>query len=426
VTEQELGFAIEDAEPERLEAFLDKYKTDVQASGALVPELKSNELRPYLPSSGFGAWENGGVQLGPDMINERVPVFETANEIKHRLLYCHSIALDDQFPLLASRTAADTRSGQKTANEGALQDYVGLLLHLAPLLREGIVCLIPPSVYDAEPLKWQEHGWSIHRSLYDNKAISGKLKKCDIEPLLSVAPAPVQKDWREMLAYGGGTEDFLRDTLFVSACLRTGSSLASFERLSGKVSVHLPFEYDMELFQATAQHLSSEHTGKARTDASHVLNRLVDLRLPGLDQLGMEEIVAVRSSSDAFENMRSQLASALVQADNLPPSVKQDDSARLRMVREILQPAKAQLEKELRNGRTLKQNSKGASVRFMVGGLTTMVMEGLSGVPLTIPLMTMLLGKELVKTTAATAASMVASAPGEVKRAAHAHYVALF
>jgi len=96
---------------------------------------------------------------------------------KHRLLYCHSIALDDPFGHLVSLTNAQMKTGQGDGGKRALLRFINLLLHLAPLLRTHTVCLLPSRMYAVDHVDRLLRREEIAKALQGSGCPSPKLDR---------------------------------------------------------------------------------------------------------------------------------------------------------------------------------------------------------------------------------------------------------
>src|SRR5207249_1368981 len=86
------------------------YRIFAKREEAAPPKLSPSTVRPYLPYVDKPDWAIGGLQLDYNTLQDDDAEWKIADAIKHRLLYCHSIALDDPLGHLLFLTAAQTRS----------------------------------------------------------------------------------------------------------------------------------------------------------------------------------------------------------------------------------------------------------------------------------------------------------------------------
>jgi hypothetical protein len=125
--QEDLYPAIEAADVTRFEAWRDAYQEFASTSRLKSRNLESGEIRPYFHTrSRWLPWSRGGFDFKGE-------TFALADEIKHRLLYSHSLALDDELGLRLDGCIAKLNLGEDGLEARAsLLGYANLLLHLAP------------------------------------------------------------------------------------------------------------------------------------------------------------------------------------------------------------------------------------------------------------------------------------------------------
>ena len=143
--EPELYTAVSNAGESELERFLEEYRA--------FATLSPSSIRPYIPYSFQPGWTVGGLQLDSDTLKDDGAEWKIADAVKHRLLYCHSIALDDPLGDLLALTTAQMRSNQGDSAKRALLRFVNLSLHFGALIRSHILCLLPNRSYSADSQK---------------------------------------------------------------------------------------------------------------------------------------------------------------------------------------------------------------------------------------------------------------------------------
>jgi len=181
--DEDLYRAIENATPPRIETVLEGYRKWAEDSFLSFPALKEGELRPYfVTSSGLASWAQSGL---PDLeaFDDQNEIWTAVDSIKHRLLYCHSLALDDPMgSLLYTHSVRNAESSR-----ARLLNFVNFLLHMAPLIRSGIICLKPPDIYlpdEAWGTRWSKVSQRVEEQLKDDPVT----KTMDIGELAEAAP----------------------------------------------------------------------------------------------------------------------------------------------------------------------------------------------------------------------------------------------
>src|SRR5580704_5208813 len=95
---EDLYAAFGDASPDRLEEFLVLYREFASDGRLKAPPLEEGELRPYLSTTSreyFAPWELGAFDLSNKAFGDANSLWRAVDQIKHRLLYCHSVAVED-------------------------------------------------------------------------------------------------------------------------------------------------------------------------------------------------------------------------------------------------------------------------------------------------------------------------------------------
>lgn len=124
--DQELYAAVRDASPATLSDFREAYHDFASRTRLKALALQPGMLRPYLRTegrAGFQPWLWGGFDLR-QILGEPNGVWRAVDQIKHRLLYCHSVAVDDPLdvPLMLAASeggAPPQRLNLKAAAENA-------------------------------------------------------------------------------------------------------------------------------------------------------------------------------------------------------------------------------------------------------------------------------------------------------------------
>jgi hypothetical protein len=101
-SEEDLYVAVRSATAAQLEKFLDDYAEFAATRTTHTPPLKSGELRPYFPAGDMPAWLQGRFTVDNHALTEEGGDWKAVDAIKHRLLYCHSVAFDDPMPSVVS------------------------------------------------------------------------------------------------------------------------------------------------------------------------------------------------------------------------------------------------------------------------------------------------------------------------------------
>jgi hypothetical protein len=329
--------------------------------------------------------------------------FALADEIKHRLLYSHSLALDDELGLRLYAYIAKLRLSEDGLEARAsLLSYANLLLHLAPLLRTDVLCMV-------SPMEYVEDAPSLRDDIKDKLIDLARDKEFDLSELVAAAPAETRSEWQRVLDSGSDSaRRFLALSNLIVACDRIASGAEACAHLPGKLTLYLPFRYDVNIMKLCLGTRTEQLLPSLRDAENVVMKRLTEMTLPGLESLDPVDLVAVRLSSEEFEEWRRSLRSALQSASATPPDLLDRDDEIRRTFRDALVDARRRLEESLKRSRFGTSLRSGA-VAFLCGSVA-------------IGIATLLSPAAPVAATAASLAGLTASAAlnaiakaGEVK-----------
>jgi hypothetical protein len=343
----ELVGRIIDAPEDHLDAFLDVLSRSEQTLAEL-PELARGHLRPVLTPT------------VDDMVKYvQSPFIQTnvAGLAPGVLLYAHEVVLDDISDLLGS---PDRETRERAAR---------WLLQVKPLFDEQ--ALIFRAVSSGKR----------HPSFAPDPRVFGLASRTEEEVVWEVSPDHFEKLVRRLVSYGVDKPDarsFVASTLLQDAWVHVGH-----ERIWGRRS--------HRLFRSRAEYeLLKKYIGKTALDPRDVnLLTLASLTVPSFAD-HIPTIVSIRGQSDAFNEWRMHLASAL---DRLP-AIEPNDTSSIRTARQRLQeellPFTEKLKEETRRSAALSAIGTGVKdfgvaltsglAGFAVGGnLTTVAASAVAG-----------------------------------------------
>jgi len=423
--EQDLYQVVKHASTERIGSTLDKYRTWASSGVVRAPLLAQGELRPYfVTSSGLVPWARGGIDIKGGL-QDQTAMWAAVDSIKHRLLYCHSVAIDDAFGELLDRTSRDETGDARDR----LLNYINFLIHMAPLLRGNILCPVTSDLYlDRSGDKSGSHWTTVKDRLSSELRTDVVWSRSSLAEFLREAPEDVRHTL-ELKLRDPDAATVLRQGLFQNSCERVGRALAACANAPDRLTAYLPFRYDINVLSAFQGAVSD----RDRSELSQLqfpdydnwlLEQLIDIELPCLDELQPIELVQIRMASSEFDEWRGTLRSALRNAENAVPP---DTWGRNRVVRAVLNEqlleGKKRLDESLPRGKF--RNALKPTTVTMLGGVLA---AGLS--MFVDPTMTI---HVFMGALAAAAASPVFSAAieagsgkhGQARRAAQAHYLAV-
>jgi hypothetical protein len=407
-TDEELYKAVRSATAADLEKFLDAYAAFAATGTTHAPLLKEGELRPYFPSGDMPDWLQGRFSIDNHALTEDGADWRAVDAVKHRLLYCHSVAFDDPMPGVVSLAAAQLRIPQPWHN--GLLNYINFLLHFRSLIRSHVVCPVAHESY------LPAHNRPDYIALGEEiEARADKSKLPDIDEILEAAPAELQAMWRQDLAHPDGG-DLVKGASLVKSCERISGALAGVKNAPGRLSLYFPFRYDVRLLERCGELDSLREFGDRDNRA---LNELIDLDMPNLESLDPKEISSIRAGEE-FEQWRMSLKDALAGAGNLPADLLHRRAEIRKAVGEKLGVGKRQLESAVSKSPVLAGLSKG-SVTLIAGIASAAVVHYLSNNNLRAALW----GVAAATAVQAVAAVKAAPAVTDAQKATLAHYVAV-
>lgn len=411
-SDEDLYGAVEAASGQRLEDWLVAYRRFAASTRMRAAPLGNDEIRPYFQTESFRYpnWLMSGVDAGAD-------TWTVADQIKHRLLYSHSLAIDDELGMriavcLGKMVVSDPNAKDK------LLAYINLLTHFAPLIRSQVLCLVSPAIYLEDTNGYERDQLASELT----KAIGGAYS-ADLAEIVAAAPQELQTQWARSLADGGNGAASLHKAHASIACQRIAKSCLASSDVPGRLTLYFPFTYDVRLLKTA---LAAGHDLHASTripdDQNRLLHELARLQLPGLSELDPQELVAIRSHSDEFERWRSTLRKALGAARQQPDDLWNHAEATRRAIVEVLSEGKRELEQSLRHSKTLAGLNK-ASTSFIVGAAVAPMLSpgaALGSLLVAVLLRAIAAGVERAIETKATPDGQVSA-----QRAARAHYIAM-
>jgi hypothetical protein len=407
----ELYDAIRDASAPALDDFLTSYRVFAANPDHRPPRLSSEELRPYLPHAQSPTWTGGGLELDYDTLKHDDAEWRLADAVKHRLLYCHSIALDDPLEHLLTLATGEMRTCQGSEGRQALLRYVSFLLHMAPVVREGVVCLVGGAFSGAD---WMaRHGRRVEFA-----AALSQGGGYDAREFMEAAPPEVRALWKRKQSTPGyinlGTEAALS-----VATERIAIGLDSVLEAPDRLSLYLPFRADVQLLVRDTQLSKALKAAQFSDRDSWLLEQLIDIEMPGISALEPSELVRVRSGSE-FAEWRTTLTNALQTANALPSTLYLRDLEVQRAVRALLTEGRSKLEERLARSRTLA-GVKRTRTSLIVGLMGLGVSALLDPTKLTTAAIAALIASS---TTAGALEALQAGRPSAAANAQLAHYVA--
>jgi len=413
--EMDLYDAVRTATPAQMESVLNEYRSFASVRTVQAPLLSDGELRPYFTTeSDLAPWVNGAFNMWISTFINPEGIWQAVDAIKYRLLYCHSLAVDDPLGTMMLYYQDNTR-------REPLLNYVNFLLHMGPLVRSHALCFVAPAGYFESVMQTIVRGGFESRL---KEMLSGKsiLQTLDFREIMHKAPEEIQQRWKDLLHSTSG-EETLREANYDAAFKRIGKTIDAAVHAPGLLSVYLPFRYDIDLLSRYQQQALLDESISLPDADNWLLSRLIDIELPGIDTLSPDEVVNIRTQSEEFEHWRGVLRDAIQHADTIPANVLGRNVAIRREVQAKLREGKARLEASLPKSAVLKGLKKGTV--SMLGGVISAAIVLLLDPTKSVGATLAAIAATAVSAGVATVAEASEGSSNQAKRAAWSHYVAM-
>jgi hypothetical protein len=357
--EEELGpdlfRAVEHASFDKLSNFQERARDYCRT--AEVAAKASGQLRPYVPLERHNKAEVAhGLYLRPSDFKRPDRVEHGLDALKHHLLYCHSLAIDDPLPwLLDAFTLGERFSAYKTEARAPVVNCLRFLHQIEPLLRARVVVLVENPI---ESLP------TVHGVLRDR------------EPLIGTADfSDISEEMRERLETHG---ELARMVYVEHADVELARGLEAVNKHTDRLDLYLPYLYYQQILRAVAEEERYGIPEWPREAELRVLGRLLSVRVPRLARLEPADIVSIRQSEAGFERWRNSLERGLRHVSALDPESIGRNAEELRLLRqELLEECQA-LESDIEASRFLSHAKRGAK-EFAIGAVVALGLIPLAG-----------------------------------------------
>jgi hypothetical protein len=401
---ENLYAAASKASPKKLRRFLEHYGNAASKGVLDPPKLEPGALRPYLIADASEPWLWGNFSFGFSTFDDADRVWPAVDAIKHRLLYCHAVAVDDPLTIFFWRAGRGQISEQDVVEKRTnILNFINFLLHMKPMIERNVFSFVwedhgSPSTKDTASIQdlFRKYapGSAYHPELFPVPEFSNQ----EIDDFYQHAPKHYQTAfWRGPTSGldANGTQRSTKDLgfLYTSSRTRMLGILDTFSRAPGRLSLYFPFRVDLSLMSAFLDNIrrSGSHEGqlpRVHDRDSRLLTQLVDLAVPGIATLPIEDIISIREGN-AFTRWRNDLKAALQYASSIPPDLMDYDVESRSAVKEMLEPAKRKLEEEFAKSAflakvreasaTMAAGSVGALAGYLVDPSVGALIGGITG-----------------------------------------------
>jgi len=260
------------------------------------------------------------------------------------LLYSHQVAIEDPFNLLSSCVMRD-RHDDNSRDE--LRKIVVFMAELRPLAEMGVV---------VRTQSWFQSS-KRHPAIAQASLLRGDDKAAAMSELASKSKRFVELD----------SED--RDLLVDAVGYDIGTTLHVLQQEMVLGRCHFLARSEIEQI---IHRIFIDRAGAAQIDGRRASMRtLLSLDLPDLYP-ELDNLIALRRSSDEFHNWRLALATALEQVEQFDEGVEQWNVEARKIVQAELEPMRRELEKSVNKSPALAALKTGATGMMVSGiGATT-------------------------------------------------------
>jgi hypothetical protein len=242
----------------------------------LPPQKQPGHLRPYLPIETLPT--SGKPNTGYFVFDSTEDdLWSTVDAIKHHLLYCHSVAIENPMAVwMMDKGGALTFSRAANLQKGILgwqfnssiimAQWLSFLTHVRPLIESGALIIVEEQARDP---------W-----------------------ILKVVPG-IDKQALEATASRMG----LTSVDFRIAVWKLDLLVRARSRVQGNLDLDLS-DPEVESLVKKLLEQGSDFGGPLKVQENAALATLIKAELPAIEHLSIDDLVAVRRNSDEFESWR--------------------------------------------------------------------------------------------------------------------------
>jgi hypothetical protein len=340
--------------PDRELSELAERVTAFRATAPVPAKQHGGELRPYVPVIGRNIREGDhGLNLDRTDFDDPRRAEAAFDSLKHHLLYCHSLAVDDPlgYILDAFATWQPNELWRRDARP-RLVNCVHFLERIEPLIRSGAVVLV-------EDQPWRR-GFS-RRIVRDLDDLTASADLSDLTGML-------RDKLDELEAQGPTAVEVGRQVVLELAEQQLTRGLQAAAAHPGELDLYMPYRHYEAVLQRAAQEALLALPDSPREVELHVLGQLLALPVPGLSQLSVDDLVAVREQDEGFARWRAALERALERVERLDDELLNPQDETLRLIRlELLEQEQA-LEADIKKSSFLARARVGMK-QFGIGSV---------------------------------------------------------
>lgn len=363
----ELIIAAEKASISQLINISEEYSRIIESTTLENYQIQKNsgDLIPFITDglNNYRDWLVGGLGFSPESFDNILGVWKIIDRLKHRLLYCHAVAIDGSIgdhiilPLKFILTKKDNIS---KLYHTKFVNFLNLIVSIKPLIESDVVNIVPSNF-----VKFDIRGFQSGKKWSDTDIDFTKISTKEAKG------TPFFLPWAK---YGDDVEE--KDIMGVMAESNILAMANASKNFQGNFDIYLPHRY----WQNVLSILINEASVKLNEHQSPIflIPDLLNTEIPNLDRILPQDIINIRSSEESFYKWRYSLGSVLSKAQNMNFENSLSDNLSLQLLREETYEAKRDLESEIRNSSMLNKASIGFK-KFSIGAIATAITYPMTG-----------------------------------------------
>ncbi len=343
-----------------------KYEVHEQNHKRYAPDRNDGQLRPYLPvrSNKTVDWARGGVGLDLYTFDNADHVWKAVDNLKHMLLYCHQLAIDDPGALIfdSLRLGYGVKSNPQVFLDAKrrLQEYFPFLYHFKPLIDDGILILLSQktSLDCMKDISWDTEKRTKREKRFKRLAMS-----------LDYTDFFKQVELRATRRFFEFSDPIYKEIIIDVAEDNLGRMALMSREITGGVDFYLPFRsWRGVLLDLVKEAVESIQPEAVPDSELRLLTELISIDIPGISKLPVEDLISLRKNNETFNDWRMTLGRGLERLSNLPGNRLDQQKDGLRVLREEIGKAKADLSQKFDSDSFLT-SMHAESKNFAVGAI---------------------------------------------------------
>lgn len=339
---------------------------------------EQGELRPYFSShyrrNRYADWVVRGIGIDRRTFDDVEHVWTAIDSLKLRLLYCHSIAIDDPGSFIMDLFRPYFRCIDRFWREfdnvkQRFINYLSFLIQVKPLIDAGVLILVPQNVTDNQR---EEGGYKAGYARERLERLREKLDFSDFAREWTKQLDPIEEvtnDFDDMFAEG-----------FIEVAEDSFSATATVsQHVTGGVDFYFPFQYWHQVYRDMVTQIDLDLRRLSVSEHQNaLLQQLICLPVPGLPELDPKRIVEIRQKEDAFEDWRQTLGRSLERLATVPKDGLTYEQDCLRVIRNETHESLKRLKQGIAGSSFLSKLGQGGKT-LVIGSLSALAAQPFVG-----------------------------------------------